>query len=215
MATPTTEELAIQAWVADATGIPGQRVIWWLQYGPRPETPYITLRLTDQNGVGRPWTDTVKNDDPTPGAAEVAYKTRSPGKATLSVQCAADSSIGSESAVAILRNLQLLTPAHVLALNAAGVGVGSFGVASPAGGTLGTVMAHLAAMEVNLHLRAERTTTGTAIHRVEATNENTGKTYEIGALQGVASPVLDGATLSADGTVDASSSGGGGPVGGH
>ena len=53
----TNIEKAIQAWVSKS----GITTIWSQQPGPRPATPYISMLIMDDTGVGDDWYDTEDN----------------------------------------------------------------------------------------------------------------------------------------------------------
>lgn len=56
----TAIEQAIAAWVKAGSGLATGQVIWAQQAGPRPATPYIALRISDETPIGHDWADVVE-----------------------------------------------------------------------------------------------------------------------------------------------------------
>jgi hypothetical protein len=174
-----TVEDALHAWAVAGTGLAAEQVIWAQQAGPRPEGPYVSLRLITVQPLGQDWSDSADADDPQPGA-EIAFRTRGVREAQLSVQCFAGvdgNATGGATPLARLMAMVAIAraPFQQTALNAAGIGVASFGPVQSIDAVLGSsVFEPRAVMDVRLFLAAEVVTVGTYVEFVEIANLNTG-----------------------------------------
>lgn len=177
----STIEQGIQAWAAAGSGLPDGRVIWSLQSGDRPATPYIALRLTAVRVVGTDWNEAVDAASPTSGA-EIEHRARGHRRALLEVQAHGGPAHGAGSAVALLERLQArsVLPTVRDALVDAGVGLGRFeGVTSLDGMVGDATLESRAAFEVPIFLASEVSEFGTYIEHVELENETTGESFEV------------------------------------
>lgn len=100
-------EDALQAIVVRLTGLPGERVIWETQGGPRPEGAFVSLRLDGTDSPG--WEGERRQrdaEDPQPGA-DLVLEVAKQAESTLTlVAYSGRDVIGDASASVMLRRVR-------------------------------------------------------------------------------------------------------------
>src|SRR5262245_45258925 len=99
-------ENALQAWVKRASGLPDAFVIWANQDGPRPEDPFLALKLTGMRSLGAVDGTSVSFDPAAEHGKEIEIATRGERECALSIQCFNAEVLGNDSARAILSKVQ-------------------------------------------------------------------------------------------------------------
>jgi hypothetical protein len=178
-------ENAIQSWVTTASGVPGSQVIWGEQNGPRPSTPFITLRISDVSGLGidGSWQVTNPASTGTDGQEilEIARGTRQ-GTLTIQVFGGQPTNGVSPSPVAIAHAIVAAAtlPATRFALVAAGVGLSSFKPIRSLDGVIEHVVFEpRAIVEVTINLASEVQQTETVIDTVVLTDGTTSPSHTV------------------------------------
>lgn len=165
-------ENALSVWALAATGLP---IVKGGQEGPRPTTgPHVVMTLLDVAPSGVDWVDAEEVEDPEPGA-EIAHIARGMRVATLRVECFAgggDAALPSKGSTSPLAKLERMIgmaamPTRLDALEAAGVGLLSIGVAQSIPGVLVASFEPRAMFEVRVSLASELTELGTYIQATE------------------------------------------------
>lgn len=162
----TTIENAIYTWVS-STGV---TAAWTEPGAPRPAAPFVSMRLAGARGVGHDWLDVQDAIAPDPGA-EIEHVVRGTRALTLSLQAFAAAGTGALGAVAMLEAVRTAArlPTGRDALNAAGVGVGSFDAVKAIDGVVNSLTFEPRAVcEVTLWVAAELVETSTYIEIVES-----------------------------------------------
>jgi hypothetical protein len=168
----TVSQLAIHSWVATASGLPQDRVVWGGQNGPRPPTPFIEMRCAALLSGGIDWVDTRDAENPEPGL-ELEYLVRGSRTAELQLTCFGDA-VGDQSSTAILDRViagaQL--PSVKQALLAGRVGVGDSEPVTWLGRVINfSDFEPRAIVRVTLHLASEISELGTFVETTELVNE--------------------------------------------
>lgn len=176
----STMAAAIQNWVEAASGLPDAKVYWGQQSSARPAPPFITLRIASLRRVGHDWQE-IEED-----GADINLTVRGVREGVLSIQCFGATAVGDASSLAMIN--AVITKASLesrrAALNAAGIGIASFGPVMNLDGIVGVATFEpRAAVDVRFYLAEEVSETSTYIETVEVTNEITGGEFavEIGA----------------------------------
>lgn len=161
----TTVKNAIRAWVISGSGLAANRVIWTL--GARaPAGTYIHMRIR-VGTVGADWVDTDPNPTPTSGN-DATNKVRGGRIMTLTLTCfsADDVSAGTRSPEEILNDVLTAAtlPSVSVAINAAKIGLLSFGEVTPVDLTIDSVYFEPRAfVTVRFHTVASLSETGPSI----------------------------------------------------
>lgn len=169
-------EQALWTWVVGASQLPGGQVIWSEQNGPRPNTPFIAMSITDVKQTGIGWVDGQY------GNSTFTALSRGQRDCTLRLQCFGASPIGDQSPRAILERIQ--TRGNLDSLHAplmvAGIGVSRFEPMIVLGAELNQVIFEPRAI-INAHffLAAEETETSNYIETVEITDEIDGREFTV------------------------------------
>ena len=155
---------ALRVWVASASGV---TAIFARQEGARPASPYITISVSTRR-IGQDWLDVEDADTPTAGA-EIVHRARGQRELTITLQ-AFGGPVGETAPAALLELVQAksILPTPRDALNAAGIGIGTFGPVRVFD-TLrnGDVLETRASMEVRGFIASEVSETGTYIETVD------------------------------------------------
>lgn len=99
-------ENGLQAFIARASGLPGNTVIWEIQNGSRPTGTFATLRIDGDTTSGL-YAEQTERDNPTstPGH-EILIETREDAEFTFTVQVFSPNAAGNSSARAILTRVR-------------------------------------------------------------------------------------------------------------
>ena len=157
---------ALRVWVATASGT---TTIFWQQEGARPASPYITIRVTLRR-TGQDWLDVEDAVAPVEGA-EIVHYARGTRELAVTLQAYGGSAVGASAPAALLDLVQAkaILPTARDALNAAGIGLGTFGPIQVVDILRnGDVLEPRAVMEVRGFVASEVFETGTFIETVEA-----------------------------------------------
>lgn len=168
----STFENAIHTWLRVATAIPAERILWARQNAARPDGDgaWISISRTDVSSGGRDWVTHRLRPAPVTAGQEITYVVNGTRTVTLSIQCYGGTATGDGSPEALLdrARLMLSLPSRRAAFQAANVGVGEIrgprvldGLRTP------VVIEPRAILEMDCHLAAEVTETGTYIETVE------------------------------------------------
>jgi len=173
----TTIENAIQSWIVAASGLAGAKVIWAEQGGNRPAPPYIAINAITLSRFGEDWKRIVdlSDDDPPPDAGEeIEIHREGPREIALSIQCFADSPLGTASAMSILNDVQAKVRHASIAdaLRAGGVSVRRFDAINSLGAIVGaTDWEPRATMTAYLGVASDVSEVATYIETTEITEE--------------------------------------------
>lgn len=170
----STVEDAIHAWIVAGSGLPAAKVVWALQRGPIPESPYISARCAVLRSPGIDWIDAEATGDPIPSDG-ARLRVRGPRVATLELQCFADPTDAAGAAAQSILNDVVASarlPSVREGLRAAGVGVSTSEPIQFAGVVTDKVgFEPRAITRVMLHLANEVSETGPNIETVQLVNQ--------------------------------------------
>jgi len=171
----TTVENAIQAWIVAASGLAGAKVIWAEQGGNRPAPPYIAINAITLSRFGEDWkriVDLTGDIPPPPVGEEIEVHLEGPREIALSIQCFADSPLGTASAMAILNDVQarVRIASIASALRTGGVTVRRFDAINSLGAIVGaTDWEPRATMTAYIGVASDVSETATYIETVKIT----------------------------------------------
>lgn len=134
--------------------MPTASVIWSYEDGPRPDPPYIAMKLTDVRTIGHDWTTREDAEAPAPGA-EVLFRHRGARIVALELQCFTVKAGGAGGAGGILSDAVAALAVHVNALDLAGIGIGNIGPIRALDSRRGSLFEPRAVVEIDLHLASE------------------------------------------------------------
>lgn len=166
-------ENALQAWVTGATGIPGDRVVWAEQNGPRPARPFATLRLG--NVISPGLTDEERCTVVEGGApgADLRIETVAQQEIVITVETFTAATTGNGSALALLTRAKnaLSKNSQIEAFDAAGIAVVDRGTVQNLTALLDTEFEGRASLDVRIRFvdGAEDLTTWIATAEVRST----------------------------------------------
>lgn len=172
-------EDAIFSWIVGGSGVPAKRVYWMHQRSPRADssnTPFIAMMFTTLERFGHDWIDVQDNPSPSPGQ-EILRIARGLRTATVSVEFfaskvidpttgAADPTV-STLGISVAANVMAALPLFRDALNAAGVGVLSFGPARATSIAVPVGLDPRARLEIYVNLASEVSVPDTYIEFVD------------------------------------------------
>lgn len=165
----STIEAAIHAWVVAGTGLSASAVLWAQQAAPEGAAAYATIRPMALQRIGQDWIDVTDAAVPAAGA-EIKHNARGVRVLTLVVTVYKGGHRGTTSPLARAEGFVAAArlPLRREALNAAGVGVGSFGPVQSIDGVVGlTTFEPRAMVEARLNLASEVSELGTYIESCE------------------------------------------------
>lgn len=164
-----TVENAIQAWVADISGLPGNKCVWTYQGGAQPVLPYIALEIGSPRGVGQPW----KNKTYDAVTDELVTKVRQHQVAILTLQFFSED-IGTPGTtgrepIELLSDVVAGVDLHEEDLDAGGVGIGEITPVQYVSPSKNGILRGRSIVTVTLHLASELERRGDYVDRFKMT----------------------------------------------
>lgn len=176
-----TVELALHSWFKNASGLPGNKVIWDDQNGPRPNGVYISISY-ELDSVGQDWTTITTPINPDE-LADIQFNVCGTRLMRIRLQCFdgdATRSSSSKSYLSAIASKHRLPSIHD-ALGQAGIGVRDIGPIQVVSGVLNSHRVEpRSLMTIEVNLSSAVSELGTYITSVCVSDQTEGVDFSVG-----------------------------------